>query len=308
MNATAGDSRPPRVWPAIEIAWPRFADPDLTDLVYARLDDFQPTAIQELERGQAAPAWRVFFPTAEARDGARSAVCAEFADHGLLARALDVDDENWAARSQARLTAVTVGHFIVAPPWDVPPAPPPGTRTLVIEPSMGFGTGHHASTRLCLAALQLLPLEGQRVLDIGTGSGVLAIAAALDGAAEVLALDNDPDALQAARDNVAGNAVGARVRCERADLTTARLPVADVVVANLTGAILTAGLDRLIECVAPGGVLVVSGFTTEERIAHRDGPLAGSPAIDLIERLDEEGWGCLVLRKREGGVSSPWGG
>jgi hypothetical protein len=86
MHVTAGDSRPPRVWPAIEITWPRFADPDLTDLVYARLDDFQPTAIQGLERGQAAPAWRVFFPPAEARDGAGSAVCAEFADHGLLAR------------------------------------------------------------------------------------------------------------------------------------------------------------------------------------------------------------------------------
>jgi ribosomal protein L11 methyltransferase len=185
----------------------------------------------------------------------------------------------------------------------VPPTPPPGThaRHRAFD---GIGTGHHASTRLC-SALQLLPLEGQRVLDIGTGSGVLAIAAALDGAAEVLALDNDPDALQAARDNVAGNAVGARVRCERADLSTARLPVADVVVANLTGAILTAGLDRLIECVAPGGVLVLSGFTTEERIARRDGPLAGSPAIDLIERLDEEGWGCLVLRRRGGRGQTP---
>ena len=57
------------------------------------------------------------------------------------------------------------------------------------------------------------------------------------------------------------------------------------------------GLDRIVGCVAPGGVLVLSGFTTEERIARRDGPLADSPAIDLIERLEEEGWGCLVLRK-----------
>lgn len=140
---------------------------------------------------------------------------------------------------------------------------------LVIEPSTGFGTGHHATTRLCLEALQTLKLQGLSVLDVGTGSGILALAATLLGAKRVLGVDNDPDAIRAALENRRLNDIR-QVRFRLADLLSTTLPVADVVTANLTGAQLVRASDRLAGAVRPGGTLIVSGVLTEEVDAVRE--------------------------------------
>ena len=163
---------------------------------------------------------------------------------------------------------------------------------------MGFGTGHHESTRLCLNALQNIDLHGQHVLDIGTGSGVLAIAAVLLGAKHVAAIDVDPDALQSARENAARNRVESSISFEQADFRDARPSAADIVLANLTGAILNNTLDRLVELAVPAGILILSGFTHEELVARPDGPLATSRRVQIVDQLDEEGWRCFVLRRR----------
>src|SRR5207245_986936 len=153
-------------------------------------DDFDPSAIHD---GDGGDRWRVFFGSRQQRDAA-SVSLAAMAD--VHVQRIEVPDEDWARRSQQDLRAIEAGRLIVAPPWDVPKGSVP---LIIIEPSTGFGTGHHATTRLCLTLMQRLDLRGARVLDIGTGSGVLALAAWKLGAGDVVAVDNDPDALDNAR-------------------------------------------------------------------------------------------------------------
>jgi ribosomal protein L11 methyltransferase len=298
-----------RRWPALDIrlgaeagaAGPE-ADADRAGLFAAWLDDFSPTAITELDApGDDTLAWRVFFASDEARTIAAHALAAAPAWTGVKASAIDVDDEAWAERSQASLTAIRVGCIVVTPPWDLDGAATlareaaleaPDPVTIVIEPSMGFGTGHHESTRLCLAALQRTPLAGRSVVDVGTGSGVLAIAAARLGAAHAIGLDDDRDALDSAAANVAVNALPAgRVEMRQGNLLAEALPVADVVLGNLTGALLRRAAATLSTAIARGGVLIVSGFTEDERLAieHAFAPLA------VAHAESEHGWLALTF-------------
>src|SRR5262245_19309894 len=158
---------------------------------------------------------------------------------------------------------------------------------------MGFGTGHHATTRLCLAALQDIDLSGAFVLDAGTGSGVLAIAAARLGARRALGIDFDPDAIQSARENLDLNPEAGGVEFEVADLAARDLPRADVVTANLTGALLVRSAAALLDAVRPGGRLVLSGILADERdeVVHAFAP-AG-----IVRIREEDGWVGLAMKK-----------
>ncbi len=182
----------------------------------------------------------------------------------------------------------------MAPPWDTEsPAGDPALTTVVIEPAMGFGSGHHATTRLCLEALQRLDLRNCRVLDVGTGSGVLALSAALLGAASVVAIDVDRDALDNARGNAVLNGSPPAVEFRLADFREERGLEADVVVANLTGGMLAAGASELARTVAPGGALILSGITSEEREAvYR----AFTERFSMEWHAEEDGWCCALCR------------
>ena len=261
-----------RPWPALVVSG--LAD---TELVQAALTDFDVAAIEET----SAESWRVFFQDSSDRDRAAGALRAGFP--GLSIEAIDVPDEDWAARSQADLRAVQIGRIIVAPPWDAP-------LTIVIQPSMGFGTGHHATTRLCLAALQRIDLAQRTVLDVGTGSGVLAIAASRLGAPDVTGIDDDADAIHAAWENLALNP-GAMVSLIVGDLRSTALRPADVVLANLTGGLLIASAARLKTLTSARGHLVLSGFMTHE---ERD-VLAAFGGFAVAHRDEEEGWVCAAI-------------
>jgi ribosomal protein L11 methyltransferase len=267
---------------------------DLEGFLTAFLFDYSPTAMVDTSSAQpdGRRAWRVFFTTPDERDVARTALADSEWQTRVDVSVVDVEDEGWAERSQAELTAIEVGNMIVAPPWDLPQGDAAASRMLiVIEPSMGFGTGHHQTTRLCLRALQDLGVRGKRVLDLGTGSGVLAIAAAKLGAASVLGVDDDPDAVDAARKNVTLNDVA--VRIERADIKTAGTEPADVVVANLTGALLVRFAEGVMRHATPGGLLILSGFTEDERfsVGH------AFRALDIVRDDREDGWIGLTLRR-----------
>jgi len=282
-----------RLYPAIEIR------SGSTNVMLGIVDDFAPSAIEERDESV-----RVFFPTAAARDAACEAL-----GPGFAVSAIDVSDEDWARRSQENLQAITVGRITVAPPWaeahaTEPFAPAPDLKPLapasesdairiVIAPSMGFGTGHHATTRLCLAALQALDLNGLMVLDVGTGSGVLAIAAERLGAAKAIGIDVDPDALQAARDNLRENTDVRNVSFDLVDLTATALPAAHVVIANLTGAMLVRYAPALVGAVRSAGTLILSGILADERDAVCR---AMAPARVWWER-EEDGWVGIAVKK-----------
>lgn len=256
----------------------------LQDMLYAELDAFEPVAIQEHESGGG---WRVFFRSAAERDRAGGALTSEFGNALIALDPVDVDDEDWARRSQASLTAVRVDRIVVAPPWASDPGSQttdPDVITIVIDPSTGFGTGHHASTRLCLELLQRQDLSRARVIDVGTGSGVLALAAWKLGASRVIAIDNDPDALTNARENVIRNGASNAITVTELDLSNATFEPADLVIANLTGALLQRHARALRRLVTANGSLIVSGFTSEEE-------------DDVCTALDLKG--AEVARERE---------
>jgi len=280
-----------RSWPALDIH-------PVSELLQAALVDYDASAVDE----RSADDWRVFFTSPSERDRAAAALRVEFPDATI--ESIDVPDENWAARSQASLRAVRVWGIVIAPPWDVPAGSPvsidqagPQNRTrptdplvIVIQPSMGFGTGHHATTRLCIDALQRLNIGGRTVLDVGTGSGVLAIAASLLGASRSVGIDDDADAITAARENLELNPQ-AEATLLVADLRATDVGSADVVIANLTGGLLVSAARALQDLVARGGSLVLSGLMAVEETDV----LAAFPAWTLEHRSEEDEWLCVVI-------------
>jgi ribosomal protein L11 methyltransferase len=223
-----------------------------------------------------------FFAAREDADAARARHGGELAE---------VPDQDWSETWKAGLEAFAVGPVFVRPSW-IDAAPPPGAVEVVLDPGMAFGTGTHPTTALCLAALADALRPGARVLDVGTGSGLLAVAAAKLGAREVVGSDDDPVALDVARENAERNGVRLALTGE----PPARIGGAfEVVVANILANTLVALAPELAPRVAPGGTLLLSGILAgqedEVRAAYLAQGLAAAPG-----REDGE-WRLVVLRR-----------
>jgi ribosomal protein L11 methyltransferase len=185
----------------------------------------------------------------------------------------------WEDRWREFHRPVRVGRLWIGPPWELPP---PGVEAIVIEPGRAFGTGGHATTRLCL--LLLSERKPGSLVDVGCGSGVLAIAAARLGFQPVVALDHDPAALEATRRNAALN--GASLECRLADALTAPLPSADVTVANISAE----AVRRLGPAVA-SPTFVTSGYLEQDRpslngFRHERREVEGGWAADVFRRAE----------------------
>ena len=209
-------------------------------------------------------------------------------------------EEDWGSSwKQHFVPFAIVPGLVIAPTWEQYRAAP-GEQVIVMDPGMAFGTGHHATTSLCLALVREVVAGGGggRVLDVGTGTGILAMAAALFGAARVLAIDNDPLAVAAAGENVARNHLAPVVEVSGValeELTDAySLVVANIIHDTLVE--MAGTLDRLVE---PGGALVLSGILQGEQtenIVRSFSALGFAPV--RIERRAE--WSALLLRKGRG--------
>lgn len=286
-----------RIFPALDVSWPEPPSEDVLELLLAVVDDHEPTAAEEHPLGV-----RVYFTDDAQRDAALSAARDRFP--AATVAALLVPDDDWAERSQAALRPVRIDNIIVAPPWTLEEvrahAAARGETPLVIaiQPSMGFGTGHHASTRLCLKLLQRHMPAAAAVLDIGTGSGVLAIAAARLGAVHARGIDFDRDALTSAAENIELNRAGAAVSLDVIDITRGTDALANrftLVFANITGAMLQRHAAAVASTMARGGVLITSGFQTHEL----DDVVSAfaSEGLERIDDVEEETWVAAAFRR-----------
>ena len=194
---------------------------------------------------------------------------------------------DWSVRWREGLEPVTVGRLTVAPPWRAGPA---SDDQIVIEPGQAFGTGHHETTAAALHVLQELDLVQAHVLDVGTGSGVLAIAAARLGAGRVVAVDTDPVAVGVARDNALANRVPLDVRRGSVEVAPGSF---DVVVANLDTDLHHELAGQLIAHLAPGAVLVAGGISRarEEEAAA----IYETSGREVLRRSGRE-WTTLLVR------------
>jgi ribosomal protein L11 methyltransferase len=178
----------------------------------------------------------------------------------------------WEERWRQFHRPARIGPLWVGPPWE---EPPPDALAVVIDPGRAFGTGSHATTRLCLEHLLELRDERRSLVDVGCGSGVLAIAAARIGFDPVIALDNDPAAIAATRTNAAAN--GVAVETLLGDALAGGLPDGDVVVANIS-------LEAIVELGAGlhSRVVVTAGYLVSER--------PQLPGYIVVSRREGEGW------------------
>lgn len=213
--------------------------------------------------------------------------------HGTHVQVLE--DRNWNAEWEASIDPVVVNdRIVIVPEWRSDEFEQP--LRLVITPKMSFGTGHHATTRMMCRLMEQYVAPGSSWIDVGTGTGVLAILAALLGAENVYAFDNDEWSYVNSQENIARNKVEDRVRLEHADLHAVTLPRCSGLAANLYRHLVIPYSSAFVSAVEPGGVILLSG------ILRYDADEVCAPFLELgctiEELLTETEWCAIALRTR----------
>jgi ribosomal protein L11 methyltransferase len=202
-------------------------------------------------------------------------------------------DEDWLKKWKESFTPLPVGRsLVIVPSWWRGPVPE-GRKIITLDPGMAFGTGHHPATAMCMEALERFATGS--VLDVGCGSGILAITAALSGAERVIGVDNDPEAVIVARENVQINSLDGKVEIRDGTIDCVDEPDVDVIAANLFLNALTALAPAFYAKLKIGGTLIASGLRQDQ----------GEPAqtaferagFTKVERIDKDEWTALVMRR-----------
>jgi ribosomal protein L11 methyltransferase len=279
------------------------SSPESTDGLTNFLWEQGALGVVEEETPPEPPRLRAFFPETASSTALMTAVrayCASLRSLGLSGAAAEPEispllDAAWASAWQQSFPPRAIGErLLVRPPWEADLVAN-GRLVIIIEPGRAFGTGHHGSTEGCLVLLEraLAGRSGARVLDIGTGSGILAVAAVKLGAISVLGIDVDPDATSAAHTNAERNGCEDRIEITLAGPETLTGEAFPVAVANLLTHTHLALAPIYARLVAPGGALVLGGILAEE-----DPQVTGAlEAVGFIQRdrLVLEGWSSLRL-------------
>lgn len=209
--------------------------------------------------------------------------------------------ENWAESWKRHFKPLSIGGTLLLKPSWSPRKAKPGQRVIVLDPGLSFGTGHHATTSFCLREIvRFCQRGGGSFLDIGTGSGILAIAAAKLGAKPIEAFDFDPEAVRVARENTNRNCVAGKLLLSRKDVT--RIPHRarkqfDLVCANLISNLLMQECERIISRVTPTGTLVLAGILQKEFEQVQN--CFEARGLKLVRRRDEKEWasGAFVFQR-----------
>ncbi len=198
----------------------------------------------------------------------------------------EIPDQDWNARWTASLRPISLGRRIfVRQGWNSVVAPE-GAIVLVIDPKRAFGTGYHATTQLMIGLMEDRLCGGDKVLDVGTGSGILAMVALRLGARRVVAIDNDPEAIECAREYAAGNGFGDELDLRVGTLEEQKIETFDMLLANLDRKTLQQYFEDFHSWLRPGGCVLISGLLRED---HRE----------ICEALAATHWRIAGMREKE---------
>ena len=259
-----------------------------------------PKLLEDMPEDVLVHAW--FTPDASFTDTLRrlqdrlSAMRASQPQFGsLLADTRTVSEDAWAEVWKQYYKPFYAGnHLVVKPTWE-PFDPAPGDKIIEIDPGMAFGSGTHETTGMCISLLEETIRGGERIIDVGTGSGILAIAAALLGAGHVLAVDIDPDAVRVASENVAHNRVENVVTVLEGDLLKNVDATCEICVANIISDIIISFAAPLRDHIEPGGLFICSGIVRERTEEVRQALLAAGYEILKTEHRGE--WTAFLSRR-----------
>jgi ribosomal protein L11 methyltransferase len=210
---------------------------------------------------------------------------------GLRTVGAEAWSESW--KDQFQVQQIAPG-LVIAPSWENYQAKP-GEAVVILDPGAAFGTGGHATTRLCLRALVEHIRPGDRVADVGTGSGILAVTAAVLGASEVIAIDSDPTTVPVARLNARKNGVGDQVKVIGGDLVPVEMGMFNLIMCNIIASEVIRLAGGLRALLSPGGRVIGSGFLVTSIPMVEDAFERGG--LEPVGTLSEEGWAaCVAMR------------